>query len=68
MIVRRKELFYNHEVVGATIAQSIAKRLKLSNKDKKRLVTLVRWHQFTLNENQTDKTIRRLLKMLVKKI
>lgn len=54
--------FYNHEITGATIAQSVAKRLKLSNKDKKRLVTLVRWHQFSLNENQTDKAIRRFIK------
>jgi len=54
--------FYNHEVISATIAQSVAKRLKLSNKDSKRLITLVRWHQFTCNENQTDKAIRRFIK------
>ena len=54
--------FYNHEVISATIAQSVAKRLKLSNKNTKRLVTLVRWHQFTVNENQTDKAIRRFIR------
>ncbi len=54
--------FYNHEVVGAHLAEKIAKRLKLSKKDEERLVTLVRWHQFTVDEQQTDSAIRRFIR------
>lgn len=53
--------FYNHEVVGARIAKNIASRLKFSKKDSGRLFKLVRWHQFTVSENQTDKAIRRFI-------
>ncbi len=54
--------FYNHEVVGASIARNIANRLKLSKKDTDRLFRLVRWHQFTVDERQTDKAIRRFIR------
>lgn len=54
--------FYNHEVFGAKIASQIANRLKFSNPDKEKLVILVRWHQFTCDERQTDKAIRRFIK------
>lgn len=54
--------FYNHEVVGAKIAKNIAERLKLSKKDTDRLITLVRWHLFTVDERQTDSAIRRFIR------
>ncbi len=54
--------FYNHEVVSAKIARRLAKRLRLSNKEKDKLVTLVRWHMFTVDERQTDKAIRRFIR------
>ncbi len=54
--------FYNHEVVGTKIALEIANRFKLSNKQKDKLVKLVKYHQFTVSENQTDKAIRRFLR------
>lgn len=54
--------FYNHEVVSAKIARRIAERLRLSNKDKDRLLKLVRWHQFTVNENQGDSALRRFIR------
>jgi len=54
--------FYNHEVVGAKIAEKIADRLRLSKKDKDRLITLVRWHLFTVDERQTDSAIRRFIR------
>ncbi len=53
--------FYNHEVVGTQIARRIAERLKLSKKDTEKLLTLVRWHQFTVDEHQTDSAIRRFI-------
>lgn len=54
--------FYNHEVIGASIARNISRRLKLSKKDSQRLITLVRWHQFSVDERQTDKAIRRFIR------
>lgn len=53
--------FYNHEVAGARIAKNIANRLRLSKKDADKLWKLVRWHQFTVDEYQTDKAIRRFI-------
>lgn len=53
--------FYNHEVLGAKMAKNISDRLRLSNKDKDILWKLVRFHQFSVNENQTDKAIRRFI-------
>lgn len=58
--------FYNHEVVGASIADNIAHRLNFSKKDREKLVTLVRWHQFTVDENQTDATLRRFITKVTK--
>lgn len=58
--------FHNHEVVGDKLVQKIADRLKLSKKEKEKLVLLVRHHQFTVDENQTDKAIRRFIKDITK--
>ena len=60
--------FYNHEVVGAKIVEKIATRLKLSNLDKRKLVTLVRQHQFTVSEEQSDKAIRRFIRNVGKEL
>lgn len=54
--------FYNHEIVGAKQAKEIANRLRLSKKDKDRLWTLVRYHQFTVDDKQTDSALRRFIK------
>lgn len=54
--------FYNHEVVGAQQAEEIANRFKLSNKQREKLVKLVRLHQFTVSEEQSDKAIRRFIR------
>lgn len=58
--------FYNHEVVGAKIAKRIAERLKFSKKQTAKLIKLVRWHQFTVDENQTDSAIRRFIRRVGK--
>lgn len=58
--------FYNHEVIGARIANQIADRLKLSKIQKDRLWKLVRWHQFSVDENQTDSAIRRFINKIGK--
>ncbi len=54
--------FYNHEVAGTTMATRIADRLKLSGKQKEKLIRLVQYHQFTVSELQTDKTLRRFIR------
>lgn len=56
--------FYNHEVVGAHQVREIAKRLRLSNDQTHKLVTLVRNHQFTVSEIQTDKAVRRFIRQV----
>ncbi len=58
--------FYNHEVVGVRIARQIAKRLRLSKKQSEKLVTLVRWHQFSVDEHQTEKAARRFIRRVGK--
>lgn len=54
--------FYNHEVVGGKQVKAIADRLHLSREQKEKLYLLVRWHQFSVNEDQTDAAIRRFIK------
>lgn len=58
--------FYNHEVVSTKIAKKIAGRLKLSNKDTDKLLTLIRWHQFSVDERQTDSALRRFIRRVGK--
>jgi len=58
--------FHNHEVVSAILTKRIADRLRLSNQEKKKLITLVKYHQFTVSELQTDKAIRRFIKKVGK--
>ena len=58
--------FYNHEVVGARIAKTIARRLKLSKKDTDLLWLLVRWHMFQYEPKMTDKAIRRFIRRVGK--
>lgn len=54
--------FYNHEVVGGRLVRGIAQRLHLSREQRDKLFLLVRWHQFTVNENQTDSALRRFIR------
>lgn len=54
--------FHNHEVVGARVATTIGKRLRLSNKELDKLFRLVRWHMFTSSEMQTDSAVRRIIR------
>lgn len=54
--------FFNHEVAGARIGRAIAERLRLSKKQSDKLITLIRWHQFTVDPDQTDSAIRRFIR------
>ncbi|HZQ29747.1 MAG TPA: HD domain-containing protein [Patescibacteria group bacterium] len=55
-------IFYNHEIEGAKLAWEICERLKFSKKDKERIVNLIRWHMFTVDEKITDSAIRRFIR------
>ncbi|QQG41048.1 MAG: HD domain-containing protein [Candidatus Levyibacteriota bacterium] len=55
-------IFYNHEIVGARIAREICDRLKFSKKDRDAIITLIRWHMFTVDEKSTDAAIRRFIR------
>jgi len=54
--------FYNHEIIGASIVRNIADRLHFSKKDRDFMVKLVRYHQFTVDERQTDTALRRFIR------
>jgi len=54
--------FYNHEVVGAEMTRALANRLHLSSQQREKLVTLVRWHQFTVDESTTPAAVRRFIR------
>lgn len=54
--------FYNHEIVGARLVKDLAERFHLSKEQRDKLITLVRFHQFTVDERQTDSAIRRFIK------
>lgn len=57
-------IFYNHEVTGAKMAYTICERLRFSKKDRKKIVTLVRWHMFTIDEHITDAAVRRFIRRI----
>ncbi len=54
--------FYNHELFSARIAKRIAERLHFSNEQTEKFYKLVRYHQFTVDEKQTDSAIRRFIR------
>ena len=55
-------IFHNHEIMGARIARDICDRLKFSKKDRDKIVMLIRWHMFTVDEKSTDSAIRRFIR------
>ncbi len=55
--------FYNHEIIGARLAQKILQRLKFSKKDTDKIVLLVRYHLFYYNVGEvSESSVRRLVK------
>ncbi len=56
--------FYNHEISGAKIAYEICQRLKFSKKETNRIINLIRWHMFSVNENLTDAGVRRFIRRI----
>jgi len=57
-------IFYNHEIAGANIARKICDRLKFSGKERDKIVNLIRWHMFTVDEKVSDAGIRRFIRRI----
>lgn len=58
--------FFNHEMVSTKLAKKILERLRFSNKDTDKILALVRWHQFSVDERQTDSALRRFIRRVGK--
>ncbi len=54
--------FYNHEVFGAKLAYEICDRLRFSKKETGRIVNLIRWHMFSVDDKITDAAVRRFIR------
>ena len=62
-IIKGEATFYNHEYVGAKMANKITKRLKFSNKDAEKITALVKAHMFYYNVGEvTESSVRRLIR------
>ncbi len=55
-------IFYNHEIAGAKIAYEICLRLRFSKKETGRIVNLIRWHMFSVDEKVSDAGVRRYIR------
>ncbi len=54
--------FYDHDKVGAEVAEPIAARLRFSNDERLRIVALVRHHLFHYSDEWTDAAVRRWIR------
>lgn len=55
--------FYNHDIIGAKMAQKIMIRLKFANTDIEKVTTLIKNHMFYYNVGEvTAASVRRLIK------
>lgn len=54
--------FYNHDAIGARVAEKIMRRLKFSNQDIEKVTALIRYHMFYYNVDEvTEAAVRRLI-------
>ena len=56
--------FFQHEYVGAEMAEEICRRLKLANAERERVVGIVRNHMFFYSPDWTDGTVRRFVRRI----
>jgi tRNA nucleotidyltransferase (CCA-adding enzyme) len=54
--------FYNHDRIGAELAEPLLARLRFSNDERERIVALVRHHILCYDENWSDAAVRRWLR------
>ncbi|HUQ85101.1 MAG TPA: HD domain-containing protein [Candidatus Limnocylindrales bacterium] len=57
-------IFHNHEIAGAKIARNVTERLRFSKKEQEKIIKLVRWHMFTVDEHITDSAVRRFIRRI----
>ncbi len=58
--------FYDHDRVGAEMADPICRRLRFSNEERERIVLLVRHHLFHYTAEWSDATVRRWIRRVGK--
>lgn len=58
---QEEPVYYNHEVVGASIAKKIMRRFKYSNSEIDLVSLLVRQHMFYYQDEWTDGAVRRFM-------
>ncbi len=58
--------FYDHDRVGAEIAEPICQRLRFSNDERARIVDLVRHHLFHYSDEWSDSAVRRWIRRVGK--
>jgi len=56
--------FFQHEYVGAEMADTICRRLKLANADRERVVGIVKNHMFWYVPEMTDGAVRRFVRRI----
>jgi len=56
--------FYNHDRVGAEMAESSLRRLKFSGDDAKKIVNLISNHMFDYNSQWSDAAVRRFIRRI----
>jgi tRNA nucleotidyltransferase (CCA-adding enzyme) len=54
--------FYRHEIIGAEMARPILERLRFSNEERDRIVSLVQNHLVCYSDEWTDATVRRWIR------
>jgi tRNA nucleotidyltransferase (CCA-adding enzyme) len=54
--------FYEHERIGAEMAEPMLERLRFSNEERQRIVALVRHHLICYDESWSDSAVRRWLR------
>ncbi|HKQ70599.1 MAG TPA: HD domain-containing protein [Polyangiaceae bacterium] len=58
--------FYNHEMVGAEMARPILERLRFSNEERERIVSLVRNHLVCYSDEWTDAAVRKWIRRITR--
>jgi len=57
-------IFYNHEIEGAKMGYEICNRLHFSKKERQKIVMLIRWHMFSVDESLSDAGVRRFIRRI----
>ena len=62
-MIKGDATFYNHDLVGAKVANKILERLKFSKADTEKITNLIRNHMFYYNVGEvTESSVRRLIR------